>query len=567
MDYLKSYRFWKNDEFFDADTRAELAALDEKADQKEIEDRFYQDLEFGTAGLRGVMGAGTNRMNKYTVAKATFGLAKYLLGKWGKAACKTRGVVIDYDTRNNSKEFSCTAAEVLSGLGIRVYLYTEGRPIPVLSYTISAKNAIAGIMITASHNPKEYNGYKVYDENGCQLGVDDANSVLECIEKIKDYRKIKMDGDSTLVESIDLTDEFVDEILKQSRNLNVESKRNLKVVYTALHGTGLVPVKKVLQKDGFKNVKIVKKQASPDGNFSTVISPNPEDRRALELGIELAKKQDADIVLGTDPDCDRVGIAVKSKEGYTLFTGNQTGALLVDYLISNTNLDRQTKYAIVTTVVTSSLGLEIAKKHKISTFLTLTGFKFIGERIAQFKAAQASGDKARAFEFLFGYEESYGYLAGTHARDKDAVVSVMLICEMAAYYKSQNKTLLDRLNEIYAEYGYHLETQDSFTLKGKDGLEKIASMMRELREGEAPFKNVKQLIDFGVPVKAEDGFGELPSANVLKYILSGGSWVAVRPSGTEPKIKIYYGLRAKDRDSAEKTLEKLRETIKKKLGL
>lgn len=567
MDYLKNYRFWKTDSFFDESTRNELSSLNEETDQKEIEDRFYQDLEFGTAGLRGIMGAGTNRMNKYIVAKVTSGLGKYLLEEFGANACANRGVVISYDTRNNSYEFAKTSANILSGMGIKVYLYSAGRPIPVLSFSIREKHAVSGIMVTASHNPKEYNGYKVYDELGCQLGVEGAKRVYDYIKRIDDYKTISLNGNESFIEMIDLTDEFVNTILKQSKFNDTGAKGNLNIVYTPLHGTGLVPVLKALERDGFSNVKVVGEQEKPDGNFSTVVSPNPEDRRALELGIKLAESHGSDIVLGTDPDCDRVGAAVKINDGYALLTGNQVGALLVDFIIKNTDLSTIKKPAVITTIVTSSLGLEIARKHNIATFLTLTGFKFIGEKIAQFEEAKRNNDKTRDFDYLFGYEESYGYLAGTYARDKDAVVSVMLISEMAAAYKAQGKTLVDRLNEIYAEYGYHLETQDSFTLKGKDGLEKIASMMSELRNGKSPFENTLNVIDYNVPVKAEEGFGYLPTSNVLKYVLSDGSWVAVRPSGTEPKIKIYYALKSSDKASAEKGLEVIRNTIKAKLGL
>lgn len=563
MSYLDSYKFWRDNKFFDEDTRRELSKL---VDEKEIEDRFYQDLEFGTAGLRGVMGAGTNRMNKYTVGKASAGFGKYLLQTFGEEACKTRGVVISYDTRNNSDLFSKQAADVFSSLGIKVYLCAVPSPIPVLSYSIRKLGAVGGVMITASHNPKEYNGYKVYDARGCQL-VDEAKKVTACVNTIDDYSKIDFSGNKNLIEKIDLTDEFVSVILGQSRVKDKDVKSSLKVVYTPLHGSGYIPVKKALEKDGFTQVEIVKEQAVLSGDFPTVVSPNPEDRRALELGIKLAENIDADIVLGTDPDCDRVGVAVKTDDGYKLLTGNHTGSLLMDFILNNTDLTKFEKPAVISTIVTSELGSEIARKRGAKVFLTLTGFKYIGERMNLFEDAKAVGDKAHAYDYIYGYEESYGSLTGTHARDKDAVIASMLIAEMAAFYKAQGKTLIDRLNELYEEFGYYLDTQDNFTLKGKEGLEKIASMMTELRTSAAPFENVKAVVNYSSPVPAEEGFGNLPTANVIKYIFEDGSWVVVRPSGTEPKIKIYYSIKGDDQTKAEARLEKLRVKIKSVLGL
>ncbi len=567
MGYIKEYIFWKINTVFDESTHNELSALDIVRDAAEIEDRFYRDLEFGTGGLRGIMGAGTNRMNKYTVGKATAGLGKYLLDNFGERNCQTRGVVIGYDTRVNSREFAKIAADVLSGMGIRAILHSDARPTPQLSFSVKYLNAIAGIVITASHNPKEYNGYKVYDEYGCQLTPDATTQVIEYVNGMMDYAQIRFTGDPKYIDTGDVTEIFVSAVLKQSRIADDSAKGTLKIVYTPLHGTGLVPVTTVLAKDGFSNVALVEEQAVQDGSFPTVRSPNPEDRKALELGINKAKASDADIVIGTDPDCDRIGIAVRTGTGYELLTGNQVGALLTDFILSHTNLSEFSHPAVIKTVVTSELGAEIAKKHGMTVFSTLTGFKFIGEKITQFEQAKLAGEIERDYDFLFGYEESYGYLAGTHARDKDAVVSSMLICEMAAELKKQGKTLHDKIDELYCEYGYYLDALDSFTLKGKDGLEKISSMMETLRDGNAPFAEVRAVIDYSVPVEAEPGFGTLPTSNVLKYILDDGSWIAIRPSGTEPKIKIYYSVRDTDHASAEQKLTDIRNAIKTKLGL
>ncbi len=561
MDYKLVYHQWTTDEFFNEFTRKELLAI---KDEKEIEDRFYKDLEFGTGGLRGVMGAGTNRMNKYTVGKATKGLGDYLLATYGADVCVSRGVVIGYDTRNNSEYFAKIAADVLSGMGIRVHLHTSARPTPQLSFSVKFWNAVAGIVLTASHNPKEYNGYKVYDENGCQLVPHQAKQVIAYVNAVTDYHTICFESNDTLISTADVTDNFVDAVMKQSR---YSGDKNLQIIYTPLHGTGNVPVQKCLRLAGFTHVDSVEEQVIPDGNFPTVVSPNPEDRRALEMGIAQAEQTGADIVLGTDPDSDRVGVAVKTEIGFKLLTGNQIGALLMDFVLSNTDSRSIHKPAVVKTVVTSELGAEIAKKHGLTVFSTLTGFKFIGEKITQFEQARETADTTRDYTFLFGYEESYGYLAGTHARDKDAVVSSLLICEMAAQLKAQGKTLFDRMSELYAEYGYYRDALDSFTLKGKDGLERIASMMAELKAGSSPFENTVQKIDYSTPMDAEPGFGELPASDVLKYILADGSWVAVRPSGTEPKIKIYYSIKDADQDTAESRLQQIQSTIKAKLEL
>lgn len=564
MSYKKRYEQWLNDEFFGDMIHRELACL---TDEKEIEDRFYRDLEFGTGGLRGIMGAGTNRMNQYTVGKATAGLGKYLLNTYGEERCKERGVVIGYDTRNNSELFSHTVANVLSGMGIRVYLHSQARPTPQLSFSVKFLHALAGVVVTASHNPKEYNGYKVYDEFGCQLVPWQAKQVIGYVDAIKDYHIINFKGNDSLISIIDVTDEFVGAVMKQTRYKNTAAKKELKIVYTPLHGTGNIPVQKALLLDGFTQIDAVAEQVIADGDFPTVVSPNPEDRRALELGIEQAKRIDADIVLGTDPDSDRVGIAIKTNDGYQLMTGNQVGALLMNFILRHTDISRYQHPAVVKTVVTSELGADIARKHGVTVFSTLTGFKFIGEKITQFEQAKIKSNRKQDYDFLFGYEESYGYLAGTHARDKDAVVSSLLICEMTAEAKAKGKTLLDEMNEIYAEYGYYRDALDSFTLKGKDGLERITAMMTELRTSGSPFLGTKLVIDFSDSVNAEEGFGNLPTSNVLKYVLDEGSWIAVRPSGTEPKIKIYYSIKGSDKAETERKLEEIQNTIKIKLGL
>lgn len=567
QNFLKVFSEWKTNEFFDADTRKELLALDEEKDIREIEDRFYCDLEFGTGGLRGVMGAGTNRMNKYTVGKATYGLGLYLVDAFGKEACLKRGVAIGYDTRNNSKYFAGVCADILSGMGIQVHLCNCARPTPLLSFCVKHTNALAGIVLTASHNPKEYNGYKVYDQKGCQLTTEPAEKLLSVINAITDIKNVPFTADENLIREIDCTDAFVDAVLTQSRYSDERAKKELVVVYTPLHGTGRVPVQKALEKDGFTNVVTVDAQCTDDGNFPTVVSPNPEDRRALTLGIELAGKRGADIVMGTDPDCDRVGIAVKNGDGYELLTGNQVGALLVDFVLSNTDLSKVKKPAVIKTVVTSELGAEIAKRYGASIFTTLTGFKFIGEKITQFEEAKKENNELCDYTYLFGYEESYGYLCGTHAQDKDAVVSCMLICEMAAAAKQQGKTLIDVLEGLYEKYGYYKDALESFTLSGKDGLEQIKNMMVTLRESGNIFDEQAEICDFTKEVKAEEGFGVLPKSDVLKYVFADGSWVAVRPSGTEPKIKIYYSIREEDRQLADARLEKVKACIKGKLNL
>ena len=543
MTYMDKYNLWLT---FDEKTKAKLEAI---KDEKEIEDRFYKDLAFGTGGLRGIMGAGTNRMNEYTVGKATLGLARYLKSKTDGEI----SVAIACDSRLNSKDFLWCAARIFASQGIKVFAYTEIVPVPVLSFTTRHLGCTAGVMITASHNPKEYNGYKVYDAKGCQFCTEDAKNAITFINEIEDYAHI-YDGCKTADEYIsdgtitgiynDVLNEFIAKVEEQAVYQEIN---DLKIVYTPLHGTGYLPVRAVL--DGM-DVTILDAQKEPDGNFPTVKSPNPEDRAALTLAIEKAKEIGADLVLGTDPDCDRVGIAVLHGGEYVLFTGNQTGALLVNFILTMKKDELNEKSTLVKTIVTSELGANIGRKFGLQVEETLTGFKYIGDKINKY---EATGEQ----EFVIGYEESYGYLVGTHARDKDAVVSSMLICQMAAWYKNQGKTLVDGLNEIYAEYGYYLDFLDSFVLKGKDGAEKIQSLMVYFRDkGKALLPNIKEIVDF------KDGINDLPKENVLKYIFNDGSWMAVRPSGTEPKIKVYYSIVDESRENASKRLESIRELIK-----
>ncbi len=568
MNFLENYNYWKTDAFFDEETRAELEALDINKDKEEIQDKFYKNLEFGTAGLRGIMMTGTNGVNKYTIAKASTGLARYLLDNYSANDCQTKGVVIAYDTRNNSEFFANITANVFSSNGVKVYLYKRTAPIPVLSYGVRKFGALAGIVITASHNPREYNGYKVYDNTGCQITPEMAKGVAAKIDEITDYSVINFNRNNALVEDVDIIDDYVSEIMSQSRIKDSDTKANLKIVYTPIHGSGYVPVTKVLEADGFTDVNIVKEQALPDGNFPTVSAPNPEKKDALELGIKLAKEIDADVVLGTDADADRVGIAVKTSDGYKLITGNQIGALIIDYLVHKIDRKITPKPIIVNTVVTSELGEEIAKKHDVLMISVLIGFKFIGEKMNLFEKAKKEKNQNFNYDFIFGYEESYGYLIGSHARDKDAVVATMLLCEIAAEMKARGITFIDRLNELYEEYGYYIDDQDSVWFKeGKEGAEKIIEIMRMLRENESPFKNTKNVVDYINPVIENEGFEKLPASNILKFILDDGSWVAIRPSGNEPKIKIYYSSKASTRAEAEEKLESLKATIKSKLNV
>lgn len=540
MTYKEKYNQWLT---FDEETRKELEAV---TDEKEIEDRFYKDLAFGTGGLRGIMGAGSNRMNKYTVGKATYGLAKYLMSR-NEGEIK---VALAYDSRNNSAYFAKVAAGIFASCGFKVYLYETLVPVPVLSFTTAYLGCTAGVMITASHNPKEYNGYKVYDSKGCQFCTEDAKNAIGFINEITDYSSIPFCEESENITLIG--EEVLEKFLEAVKSQSVyEEPSDIKIVYTPLHGTGNIPVRRMIDN---LDVTVVREQEMPDGNFSTVRSPNPEEKDALDIAIEKAREIGADLVLGTDPDCDRVGIAVKNGDDYVLFTGNQTGALLVNFILTMKKAELTEKSILVKTIVTSELGANIGRAFGLQIEETLTGFKYIGDKINKY---EATGEQ----DFVIGYEESYGYLVGTHARDKDAVVSSMLICQMAAWYKNQGKTLVDGLEDIYKEYGYYLDRLDSFTLKGKDGAEKIDGLMVYFREkGETLFEGIKEVIDFSKGIK------DLPKENVLKFLWNDGSWMAVRPSGTEPKIKVYYSVQDESKEKAQERFEEISGVMRDKIN-
>lgn len=548
MDIHEKYEYWLT---FDDNTKNELESI---TDKKEIEDRFYKDLEFGTGGLRGIMGAGANRMNKYTVGKATKGLCEYLKNEFAGE----KSVVIAYDSRNNSKAFAECAAEVLCYNGIKTFLFEEIMPTPVLSFSVRYLNCNAGIVITASHNPKEYNGYKVYDKYGCQLVPQYADKVISYINNVKDIKSVKHMNLNMALSNGYLTyigDEVLNSYISEVEKMAVyKEASDLKIVYTPLHGTGNIPVRKVLSDMSF-DVSVVNEQAVADGNFTTVRSPNPEEKDALNMALEQAKRANADLVIGTDPDCDRVGVGVLHNGEYTLLTGNQTGALLVDFYLKFKKQSLNPKSTLVKTIVTNDLGAEIARKNGLNVVETLTGFKYIGDQITKY-------EKTGENEFLIGYEESYGYLVGTYARDKDAVVASMLICEMAAYYKKNKMTLVDALNVLYSEYGFYLDALDSFILKGKDGASRIKNIMSYFRANKATvFPNITDVKDYST------GIGDLPKSNVLKFFLKGGSWIAVRPSGTEPKLKMYYSVRGIDSSTCERSLQNIRTIINGIMGM
>ncbi|WP_411343987.1 phospho-sugar mutase [Paenibacillus sp. WLX1005] len=551
---------WLNDTTIDEQTKQELQSLDGQV--SELEDRFYRDLEFGTGGLRGVIGAGSNRMNSYTVGRATQGLAEYILSVHNGEGKPS--VVIAHDSRHFSPEFSLEAALVLAGNGIVAKLFPSLRSTPELSFAVRNLKATGGIVITASHNPPEYNGYKVYNNNGGQLVPDEAEQVIAKIRDIDSFASIKRisreeaEQQGLLVWLGNDEDEaFLDAVTSISVNRELlagDAGKNLNIIYTPLHGTGNRPVKEGLKRLGFTNVTIVEQQQEPDGNFSTVKSPNPEEREAFTLAIELGEKIGADILIGTDPDSDRMGAVVKDPSGkYFVLTGNQSGAIMIHYYLSQ--LQEQGKLpsngAVVKTIVTSEMGAAIAEHYHATVYNTLTGFKYIGEKMDQF---EASGEHT----FLFGYEESYGYLAGNYARDKDAVVAALLISEAAAYYKQQGKTLYDVLQELYDQFGFFLEGLESRTLKGKDGVAQIQGIMENWRTNspsEIGGVQVSEALDYS------KGLNGLPKENVLKFMLADGSWFCLRPSGTEPKIKVYFAVRGDSASDSEARLNNLKQAV------
>lgn len=544
------YQEWLTADYFDEQTKEELRQI--KDDDKEIEDRFYKDLEFGTAGARGIIGAGSNRLNKYTVRRISEGYAKFLIDEYGEEA-KTRGIVIAHDNRHFSSEFSLEAAKTLANNGIKTYLFKEMTTTPELSYAVRYLKTIGGIVMTASHNPSEYNGYKVYDPTGCQNVPELAAKVVSHIQEIKSYDIKVVDEDHELINWLDdsVDQAFLKDEMATLRHPEVirEMGSKMKVLYTPLHGTGKKPILEGLKQLGFENVYTVDEQLVPDPNFGTVELPNPEDNEAFSLGLEIAKKENIDILMATDPDCDRVGLMVKDKDdNYQAFTGNQMGALVIYYLLStNKDIVESVSPYIATTIVTSTLGSTIAKSFNVDTILTLTGFKFIGEKMNKFADSRT---------FVMGYEESYGFLISMLERDKDGVSATFIMAEMAAYYLKQGKTLVDVWHEIEEKYGYHKEKLISKTLPGKEGLEKIQEMISRFRnisqEEKAKF-GVSEVQDF------TKGINDLPKADVLKFIFEDGSWIAVRPSGTEPKIKFYIGVVA---DSDEKANARINDCEK-----
>ena len=558
------YKEWLLNPYFDEETKAELRAIEH--DTKEIEDRFFQDLAFGTGGLRGVLGAGTNRMNIYVVRRATQGLANYILSLGSRFA--SRGVVIAFDSRHLSPEFVQEAACVLASSGIKVYLYRNLRPVPQLSFSVRHLHACAGIMITASHNPAEYNGYKVYWEDGAQIANEQAKAIMAAIDKVPGYDSVGVcslseGGDQGLIIWLDekIDGAFYSAVLQQSIRVNEirTIAENYPIVYTPLHGTGNLPVRHVLRELGFKTIHVVPEQELPDPLFSTVTSPNPEDPKAFALALQLAEQTQAQLIIATDPDCDRVGVMVRNWEGqFTMLTGNQTGALLTNYILQGLQEIRSLPKngMLITTIVTGDLGPCIAKEMGVTTAKTLTGFKYIGEKIKEF-------EQTGEYNYLFGYEESYGYLAGTHARDKDGVVAAMLVCETAAYYAKQGKSLYEVLQDLFRQYGCYLEATHSITLKGKSGMEQIALIMDTLRKKtpqEVAGLPVWRSEDYLLSVAVEENESHpilLPKENVIKLFLHNHAWVCVRPSGTEPKLKIYVGVVGDCNDQAEERLEKV----------
>lgn len=569
MNYLEEYKRWCEDPSFDEETKKEL--LEIKNNEEEIKDRFYKELEFGTAGLRGIIGMGTNRMNKYTVGKATQGLANYII----EQGTQDMGVAISYDSRKMSDEFSMQTALILNANGIKTYLFESLRPVPELSFAIRQLKCTAGIMITASHNPPKYNGYKVYWDDGSQIISPRDKDIIAKVRGITDFKEIKtMNREEAIEKGLfnvigkDMDDKFINKLKSLVLNPEIvkEQGKKLKIVYTPLHGTGNTIAERLLNELGFENVYVVPEQAKPDGNFPTVDYPNPEDKKAFKLALELAEKVDADVVLATDPDADRLGIYAKdAKTGeYMTYTGNMSALLIAEYRISQMKEKGilPDDGMFITTIVSSDLAKAIAKYYNLECIEVLTGFKNIG---AVIKKAEEKKDKT----YVFGFEESYGCLIGDYARDKDGISAVMSLCEAAAYYKSKGLTLWDQMMNIYEKYGYYKEAQISIVLEGAEGAEKIKAMMSNMRN-----KDIEQIGDYKVikfkdvdrdyvkdMITGEESNTGLPKSNVLYYELENNSWCCVRPSGTEPKIKLYIGIKGENMENANEKLEKLSKAM------
>ena len=568
MDYKKVYEDWLSNPYFDEDTKAELKAIEN--DENEIKERFYMDLEFGTAGLRGVIGAGTNRMNIYVVRKTTQGLANYIKAVGGES----KGVAIAYDSRRMSPEFAKEAALCLAANGIKAYIFESLRPTPELSFALRHLGCISGINITASHNPPEYNGYKVYWEDGSQITPPHDKGIMDEVHAVTDYTTMKTMGleeakAAGLYEVIGqaIDDAYIARLKEQVQHQDAIDAvgKDLKIVYSPLHGTGNIPARRVLKELGFENVYVVKEQELPDGEFPTVSYPNPEAEEAFELGLKLAKEVDADLVLATDPDADRLGVRVKDKDGvYHTLTGNMSGCLLADYEIGQKKALKglpEDGY-LIKTIVTSNLADAIAKGYNVGLIEVLTGFKYIGQQILGFETSGKG-------EYLFGFEESYGCLIGTHARDKDAIVATMALCEAAAYYKTKDMTLWDAMVAMYEKYGYYKDDIKSITMKGIEGLEKIQNILQTLRNNppaEIGAYKVQKARDYQADTIKDLATGEvtptgLPKSNVLYYELNDDAWVCVRPSGTEPKVKFYYGIKGTSLEDADSKSEELGKAV------
>ncbi len=570
MGYMDEFNFWLSDSYFDEETKKELEAI--KGNEKEIEDRFYKELEFGTGGLRGVIGAGTNRMNIYTVRKATQGLANYILKQGGKE----KGVAIAYDSRRMSPEFADEAALCLAANGIKAYVFDALRPTPELSFALRTLGCISGIVITASHNPPEYNGYKAYWEDGAQVTAPKDKEIITEVKNVTDYHEVKtMDKEEAVkaglyqVIGAEIDDAYMAELKKQIIHPEIikEMADDMKIVYSPFNGTGNVPVRRILSELGFKHVFVVPEQEMPDPDFTTLDYPNPEDPKAFTLALKLAKEKNADIVLATDPDADRLGIyALDTKSGeYVPFTGNMSGMLIAEYILRERTAENRMPEnpALVTTIVTTNMAKAICDDYKVKCIEVLTGFKYIGEQIKWFEQSGSN-------HYVFGLEESYGCLAGTHARDKDAVVAVMCLCEMAAWCKKNGKTVWDQMLELYEKYGYYKETQYAITLKGIEGSKQIAEIMDKLRSnppkefGDLKVVEVRDY-DSNKTVNMETGEERetgLPKSNVLYFDLTNDSWCCARPSGTEPKLKFYMGVKGTSLEDAQAKVEKLTEALK-----